>query len=372
MSIIIEFMKICGLVVEYNPFHNGHIHHINEAKRLTNADYLIAIMSGNFCQRGDISIIDKFEKTRVALEHGINLVIELPFAYTIQNASIFGTKSVEILKLFNIDYLVFGSETNNIDNLKMISETTINIDYLKEIMKTGISYPKAYSLLQGSLYPNDILAISYLKALKGTNIKPISIQRTNEYHSEEISKIASATAIRKAIKENRDYHEATPLNITNPHFNEELYPYLRNILNLNDREDLIKYHLVSEGIEKAFKDSAFKYDKYEDFINSLVNRRYTKARIQRICINILANIKSNEIKELEDDIYAFVLGFDSKGQELLHLINNEDEKIVSNFKKIPLKHRKLEWKSDLLYASLLKEEERKEFLQKVLRGPIRL
>lgn len=366
-------MNLCGIITEYNPFHNGHIYHIKEAKRLTNPDGLIAIMSGNFCQRGEISVIDKFAKTEAALKNGVNLVIELPFAFTIQNASIFGQKSVEILKLLGINYLVFGSETNNIEELNTIANSSINVDYLKEIMKTGVSYPKAYGLLNGSLYPNDILAISYLKAISNSDIKPISIQRTNEYHSIDINSISSATAIRKALKNNDEsYKVATPLIVDDPHFNDELYPYLRNVLLLSDIEELRNYHLVNEGIEKSFKDSAFKYNNYDDFINSLTSKRYTKARIQRTLISIMTHTTKKEIEDAKNTLYARVLGFDDIGRKILHELNHDDVPIISNFKTIPVEHRILEWKSSLLYSSLFSEEKRQLLLKKELQGPIRL
>ena len=197
-------MNISGIIVEYNPFHNGHLYHLNKTKELTNPDLIIAITSGNFTQRGEISIINKFDKTKAALEHGVDLVAELPYIYTLQNSSVFGKRSVELLNKLGINNLVFGSETNNLEELKDFASYNIEIDYLKEIMDKGNSFPKAYGLLAGSLYPNDILGISYLRALEDTNINPYLIQRTNSYHSDELEEIASAKAIRLAIKDNKD------------------------------------------------------------------------------------------------------------------------------------------------------------------------
>ena len=111
-------MNISGIIVEYNPFHNGHLYHLNKTKELTNPDLIIAITSGNFTQRGEISIINKFDKTMAALEHGIDLVVELPYIYTLQNSSVFGKRSVELLNKLGINNLVFGSETNNLEELK--------------------------------------------------------------------------------------------------------------------------------------------------------------------------------------------------------------------------------------------------------------
>lgn len=364
-------MNLCGIIVEYNPLHNGHLKHIKAARELSNADCLIAVMSGNFTQRGEVSIIDKFEKTKAALDNGVNIVIELPFPYTCQNASVFGEKSIEILKILKVNHVVFGSETNDLENLKMIADTSINIDYLKEIMKTGVSYPKAYSLLQGSLYSNDILAIAYLKALKGSDITPHSILRTNFYHDITLDRIASAKAIRQAIKAgNNDYTIATPLIIKEPHFTDELYPYLRTSLLLSDRQELQSYHLVNEGIEKALIKSALTYDNYDDFINSLVSKRYTKARIQRTVLQIMLHNQKTTMEKLERMNYVRVLGFDSIGQQVLHELKKQEVPIISHFKKIPQSYRDIEWKSDLLYASLLSENKRRSFLKQELCAPI--
>ena len=157
-------MNVTGIIVEYNPFHNGHIYHINKAKEITNADLLIAVCSGNYVQRGEPSIINKFDKTRAALQHGVDLVVELPYIFTVQNASVFGQKSVEILNNLKVNSIVFGSECNNLEELNNFASHSINIDHLKEELDKGNSYPKSYGLLAGSLYPNDILAVSYLKA----------------------------------------------------------------------------------------------------------------------------------------------------------------------------------------------------------------
>lgn len=362
-------MEISGIIVEYNPFHNGHIYHINKTKEITKPDLLIAITSGNFTQRGEISIINKFEKTKAALDHGIDLVVELPYIYTIQNASIFGKRSIEILNKLKVNNIVFGSETGNLEELKEFANLNIKIDYLKELLDKGNSYPKAYGLLSSALYPNDILAVSYLKAIKDTNIKPFLIKRTNMYHGEEIEEIASAKAIRKAIKENKDYKLATPLTINNPLFNDDLYPYLRRLLITSNKNDLNKIFLVSEGIENLLIKNAYLYDNYNDFINASINRRYTKARIQRILLNILNQIKKEDLPKEESISYIRVLGFNKKGQEYLKQFReNENFKIVTQFKNIPQDYKDIEWKVANNYALYTKNY--KEYIKQELKGPI--
>lgn len=360
-------MKISGIIVEYNPFHNGHKYHIDKTKELTSPDLLIAISTGNYNQRGDLSIINKFDKAKVALENGIDLVIELPYIYTTQNAYIYGSKAVELLNKLNTNYLVFGSETNNLEELKKYAELEVDVTRLKELMHDGNSYPKAYGLLAGSLYPNDILAVTYLKALKGTNIKPISIQRTNNYHSNDIDIISSASAIRKAIKENKDYHNSTPININEAVYIDDLYPYLRNILFTTSSIDLSKIFLVDEGIENLLKDNAIKYDNYTDFLENSISRRYTKSRIQRILLHIINNIKKEDILNLPELNYIRVLGFNNKGQEYLKQIKN-DIKVVTTFKNIPEPYKSIEWKTNLIYASLLKDSN--AYIKRELQEPV--
>lgn len=360
-------MKVTGIIVEYNPFHNGHLYHIEQAKKLTDPDLLIAVTSGNYNQRGDLSIINKFQKTKAALEHGVDLVVELPYIYTTQNAYVFGSKAVEILNKLKTNYLVFGSETNNLEELKKYAQLEVDVTRLKELMHDGSSYPKAYGLLSSSLYANDMLAVAYLKALAKTKIEPISIQRTNDYHSEDLNIISSATAIRKAIKDGKDVSSATPIEIKEPIFNEMLYPYLRNILFTTQAKSLSEIFLVSEGIENMLKENAIKYDNYYDFINNSISRRYTKARIQRVILQIVNNITKQDVKNLPSMDYIRVLGFNSKGQELLKQLK-EDVNIVTQFKNIPTAYKDIEWKTSLVYANLLKDSQ--DYIKQELKGPI--
>ena len=360
-------MKVTGIIVEYNPFHNGHLYHINKAKELTNSDVLVAVTSGNYNQRGDISIINKYDKTKAALDNGVDLVVELPYIYTTQSAYVFGSKAVEILHKLKTNYLVFGSETNNLEELKKYAELEVDVTRLKQLMHDGNSYPKSYGLLSSYLYPNDMLAVTYLKALKNTNIEPISIQRTNDYLGKEIDIISSATAIRNAIKNNIDVSLTTPITISDPVFNEDLYKYLRNILFTRTTKELSELFLVSEGIENLLKDNAIKYDNYNDFINNTVSRRYTKSRIQRVLLQIANNISSNEVKNLPEMNYIRVLGFNKKGQELLKKIK-EDVNIVTQFKNIPDAYKNIEWRTSLVYSSLLKDSN--AYIKQELKGPI--
>ena len=360
-------MIITGIIAEYNPFHNGHLYHINKTKELTNPDLLVCVCTGNYNQRGDISIINKFDKAKLALENGVDLIVELPYIYTVQNGYVFGSKAVELLKLLKVNNIVFGSETNNLEELKKYSELEVDVTRLKQLMHDGNSFPKAYGLLSASLYPNDMLAVTYLKALKDSNITPYSIQRTNSYHSKQLDIICSATAIRNAIKEKRDIADTTSAIINEPVFIDDLYPFLRNILFTMDSKDLANIFLVSEGIENMLKENAIKYDNYPDFINACVSRRYTKSRIQRILLHIINQIKKQDVENLKELDYIRVLGFNSKGQKYLKEIKDEVN-IVTQFKNIPNPYKDIEWKVNLTYSNLLTKPN--QYIKRELQEPI--
>ena len=362
-------MKITGIIIEHNPFHHGHKYHIEETIRLTKPDILVAIMTGNYNQRGDLSIIDKFEKTKIALDNGIDLIIELPYVYTMQNAYIYGSKAIKLLNEINCNYLVFGSETNNLDELKQYASLEIDVTRLKELLRQGNSFPKAYGLLAGALYPNDILAVAYLKEIQNTNIIPLSIQRTSNYKEDKISIDTSASAIRKAILNNEDYHEGTDIRIDHPVFLKDLYPFIQNKLFTSNKEELKKIFMVDEGIENLLIKNAYKYFDFEDFINNTISRRYTRSKIQRTLIHIINNITKDDINNLKEDNYLRILGFNNKGRKLLNkLKEDENKKIITQFKNIPSPYKEIEWKINLVYASLLKDPE--AYLKKELKGPI--
>ena len=360
-------MKSTGIIVEYNPFHNGHLHHIEEARRITDPDVLIACMSGDFNQRGDVSIVNKYEKCKAALKHGVDLVVELPYIFTVQDARVFGKRSVALLSSLGISDLVFGSETGNLEELKKFAELEIDVTRLKQLMHDGHSYPRSYGLLAGSLYPNDILAVSYLKALKDTSINPVCIPRIGDYKSEELGVIASATALRKAIREHRDVSEATPVEIDEPIFNEDLYPYLRRLLFTMDARELSDIFLVSEGIESLLKQNALEYSNYEDFMSASISRRYTRARIQRILLHLACHITKKDAEGIGDPDYVRVLGFNEKGRRFLSE-NKKKNRIVTLFKNIPEPYKNIEWKSGLLYASLLSDPD--AYIRRLLQEPV--
>lgn len=368
-------MKITGIVTEYNPFHNGHQYHIEQTRKLTEPDVLIAVMSGHFVQRGEPAICDKWKRTEIALNHGVDLVIELPIAFATQSAQTFAYKSVEILALAQVSDIVFGSESNDLETIQEIAQLNINIDGLKESMRSGHSYPKAIGLLSGEYDPNDILGIGYCKAANHFNITPHTIQRTNSYHSVETDNpIASATAIRKALKNHQSIAHMTPM-----HFLEDqsvypdwqlYYPLLKHLLLTLPKAYLQEVFLVSEGIESHMIKQAILVDDANDFINACVNRRYSKARIQRTMVQLLLHHTKKNIKELPPIDTLRVLGFNQQGLRALQMYKEKEIRVASRFNQIPLPYRQMEHKATQVYASVFDSKEKDRIISRESQGPV--
>ena len=264
-------MKI-GIICEYNPFHNGHIYHINKIKELYPDSTIILVVDSYFTERGDISVLDKFAKTEIALANNVDLVIELPFAFATQSADIFAKGAISILNKLNVDLVVFGSESNDIEGLKKAAAIQINNDsydsLVKSYLQSGSNYPtalaKALDYFNQDKFdtPNDLLGISYIKAIMVTNskIKPLTIQRTNDYHDLTLTNISSASAIRNAINDKNDISNSVP-SITKNFIRyvdeKKCFNYLKFKI-ISDLDYLNQYQTVDEGIENRIK--KFIYD----------------------------------------------------------------------------------------------------------------
>ena len=341
-------MKVCGIVVEYNPFHNGHVYHIEQARKLTNCDILIAIMSPTFMQRGEPAIINKFDRTKYALEHNIDLVVELPSIYAMQSANYFAYGALKLLNELKIDYLVFGSENNQLDTLIKAAKISLDAEYqakVKEYLQDGQRYAIACNQafndynIDSIKLSNDILGLAYLQEIYQHNyqITPLSIQRTNEYLSLDTSdEIVSATAIRNALNNNEDITKLTPIA-------SELTNKQAELVHLDDFFDLLKYQLTiysneqlqeikgfEEGLECLFKKYINQAETMSDFINFVSSKRYPKTRIQRTIVYLICNIKKYDLNVEVD--YLRILGMNNKGQVYLKDIKNKtDYKIITSF-----------------------------------------
>ncbi|MEG2893180.1 MAG: nucleotidyltransferase [Clostridium sp.] len=349
-------MKVCGIVVEYNPMHNGHVYHIENTKKVTNATHIVAVMSGNFVQRGEPSIINKWAKTQMALQNGVDLVIELPLLNSISSAEGFCSSAIEILDSLNIvDSICFGSEEGNIQNLldvaNILSEEPEDFKvYLHKFLDEGLSFPKARQLAISDYYKNilkspleesmlnlsnNILSIEYLKKLIKLNskIKPYTIKRiSNDYKDESLSgSISSATSIRNNVDALYLLKDSMPNNNYKIFLNE--IENKNAPITLNDYSNIILYKLrssslefikslvdVSEGLEYKIKKSCENSSTVNELIDNIVSKRYSKTRIQRILLYALFNITKDVYKEHSKISYIRVLGFNDKGRDILKKI----------------------------------------------------
>jgi predicted nucleotidyltransferase len=380
-------MKATGIVVEYNPFHNGHKLHMIEAKK--NGDLVIAVMSGNFLQRGEPAIYNKWTRAEMALENGVDIVVELPVFYANQSAESFAYGSIDILDRLGVETIVFGSESSDLEKLKKIANLQIDEknllnEKIKEQLDSGISYPNAINNVieellgeKDILKPNDILGIEYIKAIRKLNssIEPQLIERKSVgYHDKAIvGELASATLIREKIKDNKEKEikklmpkESFSL-LGNPIYLEDFYLLLRYEI-LNNYESLKFIADMEIGLENRIFEMATKYEKFDDFYKNLMTKRYTNGRIQRVLIHILLKIDRKIIEKTKDGVgYVKILGFSRKGAKYLKenkenfrikplsglknvsLILNEEERELLNF----------EIKCDRIYNIISPHEERK-------------
>lgn len=369
-------MKITGLITEYNPLHNGHIYHITKSKQITDADAIICVMSGNFVQRGIPAIIDKWERTKLALLAGVDLVIELPAIYALSSAEFFAFGSVSLLNSLGIvDNICFGSECNDIGLLYKIAEILAKEPekyrlLLKEHLSRGKAYPKARSLslieylknedinygneeLETILNSsNNILGIEYVKSLINLNsrIKAFTIKRVGaEYNSNELKDtFSSATSIRNYLEKSNDlsvlekqvpefcFNELKDL-IKNGYdfaFSSKMMPFLKykafyvpeQIKNLPD---------VSEGLESKIIKSIVEAKSFDDIIDLSKSKRYAYTRISRILCQYFAGFERYETKSLRrcPAPYSRILGFNEKGKYILKMAKIDSE--IPEIIKIP-------------------------------------
>ncbi len=329
-------MNIIGIVAEYNPFHNGHIYQINKIKEKYKDSLIIVCMSSSFTQRGELSILNKFDKTKIALENGIDIVIELPYIFSTQSSDIFASKSIKLLNELKIDTLCFGSETDNINEIIESAKTQLyNKEFnsiVKEYMSSGINYPTALNNALKDLNcssinsPNDLLALSYIKEILKNNYKIdiFNIKRTNDYHDIlSNDKIVSASNIRNKILNKESFKDQVPLNVyellKNKNINSKYFEYLK--YKIISEKDLNKYLDVDEGLSTRIKTCINSSNNLEELIQNIKTKRYTYNKISRMLNHILCSLEKDENNI--DIEYIRILGFSKKGQEYLNSIKKE-------------------------------------------------
>lgn len=363
--------RVLGIIAEYNPFHNGHLYHLQQSKKEANCDYTICVISGNFVQRGESSLVNKWVKAQMALESGADLVLELPTIYSISSAENFAEGGIKLLDSLGIvNVLSFGSETSDMAVLNefanvLYSQPKEYLSLLNHELGTGISYPKArenailmylndirrYANVLSA--PNNILGIEYLKALKKqrSNIQPLNIVRKDVgYHEDSIhNHMASASFIRKMVRNNKIAQLSEIMPSSSFSLLEEEVKKGNIVSDLSRYEKIIIYNLrkmttkeisqipdVTEGLENAIKQAACSCNSISEFMNIVKCKRYTETRIKRILLYALLNITKKEMELSKRVIpYIRVLGFNQNGKQLLSGIATTNPKlpIITSVKK---------------------------------------
>lgn len=333
-------MKSLGLIVEYNPMHLGHLYHLQHAKKITQSEVTIAVMSGSVVQRGDFSILDKFIKTEVALKSGVDLVVELPSFFVLQAADYFAKAAVDLLAALKITDLVFGSESGDIDGLTRLENHMREDRFevaLKQALDSGLSYPDAMQTavldesLKSLLTPNNTLGISYLKALRPyPTIRVQTMKREKRMYYDAFddhTTIQSATALRQQIAQGANI-DAYVVEALKPYLKsltplqaEALYPVFIGQLKMMTKTRFQTVFGFHEGLENRFLKST-QEDDYFDFLESVKTPRYTYAHLQRAMMHsLLSTPKEFELEKTPP--YIRLLGMTDKGQAYLHQIKKD-------------------------------------------------
>ena len=354
-------MKVAAIIAEYNPLHNGHEFQIKRARQLTGADFIIIVMSGDFTQRGVPAVIDKYQRTKMALNAGADLVIEMPLYYSCSSAEYFASGAINLLKgLGVVDYLVFGSECGDIKILTDIADVLINhkqeiSGVIHGLVKEGLSYPIArvraveeaipnsYEHVEAMNFPNNILGFEYIRALKQfeSSIIPVTNLRIGAgYHDRMMDNpICSSLAIRSSLEETNELEHVRsqiPFHVykileeqygkTFPVLNKDISSILKYKLLLDEGKGYEEYLDISPDFSAKIIKNLNKYESYSQFCDLLKSKDITYVRVARNLLHILLNIKKESMKKYKEEGYIFyarMLGFKKSSNELLSALKSE-------------------------------------------------
>lgn len=335
-------MKISGIICEYNPFHNGHLYHIQKTRE-NGATHLVGVMSGNFVQRGDIAVLNKLERAKTAVNAGMDLIIELPVAYSLAPAELYARCAVFLLRSLGcVDELSFGSESGDLNALSAAVKATVTcakLPKLQELLKNGISYPVALRSLVAEQFgettakvldgPNNLLAIEYLKALifLGAKMTPFTVARRTAMHDsleQNTSSLASASFIRHCIEDGSDYEDFIPEQSLQTICNAARTGSLARLSNLervllyklrmSTPEEIAQVPEVGQGLESRIY-SAKNAGSLEELFCAIKTKRYPMARIRRILMNHLIGVTKQDIQNPPP--YGRILAINERGCEIL-------------------------------------------------------
>ncbi|WP_078381004.1 nucleotidyltransferase [Sutcliffiella halmapala] len=404
-------MRSLGVIVEYNPFHNGHMFHLEQSKQTTEADVVIAVMSGQFLQRGEPALVSKWTRTKMALVNGIDIVVELPYAFATQKAEIFASGSISILSGLNCDTVCFGSEQGNIQDFEntvaLMKAKKNDYDHLvQKYSQQGYSFPKASSLAFKELtqteqvldltQPNNILGYHYVKAIheQESSLQAFTVERTNAgYHDPKFNdtSIASATSIRKALFENNGNIEKVQHYVPEGtyqllshyqksasgfHCWEDYFKLLKYRVLCSTPSDLAEIYEVEEGLEYRLQQSMKESKTFQEFMTLLKTKRYTWTRLQRMCTHLLTNTKKEIMVSTsanKKSEYIRLLGMSQKGQAYLKQIKKDvGLPLLSKVSSMDNKMLDMDIRATNTYAMKFAEPARSEWMQlEYTRPPIR-
>ena len=361
-------MASVGIIAEYNPLHNGHIYQIQEIKKRYPNDTIIIAMSGNFTQRGEPAIINKWSRAQLAIEAGADLVVEIPYHFATQSADYFSYAGITLLEQLKVEKLIFGSESNNLDSITGIAKAELKDDNFDKLVKIyskfGYNYPTALSLalkdLTGKIIdtPNDILGITYIKTILKYKykIKPESIKRINNYNNKELTgKLSSATAIRENIDNLDKIKETVPdptlkqLTKETLHKKEDYFKFLK--YKIITEQHLEQYHLVEKDLAVKLKKEILCVSSYEELIQKVKSKHQTYSKISRALLQILCNYKKEDAQKNQQLAYIRLLAFNTKGKEYLNRYKKEITlPIISKISKNKNKMLELELNTTKIYT----------------------
>ncbi len=363
-------MKVVGIIAEFNPFHNGHMYLFNKTKKMFPDAIYVLIMSGNFTQRGEPSILDKKSKTEIALKAGFDLVVELPFPFATASSDVFADGVIKLAHTLGVTDLVFGSESDDLTYLEEMADVELydkSFDSLVRVyLASGLNYPSARSQAFTDItgksisLPNDILASSYLKAIKKNNysITAHSIKRTNDYNSNQLEEnISSASSIRKALIDGNNIAAQVP---------DFVIPYLDGIkgkiITSDDYFKYLKYKLITDNNDNSYpsldrnllnklKKNVTKVTSYDELINSVKTKNITYRKIARGLLYYLCDFTTDARNKMSDITYIRILGISSNGRIYLNKIKkNCSLPIISKFTREKDDTLAFEYKTTVIYS----------------------
>lgn len=377
---MVKNMKV-GVVAEFNPFHNGHQYQIDKINEM-NPTIKIVVVSGNFVQRGELSILNKFEKAFIAVENGYDLVVELPCYYSIQNAEVFGIFSTKILEKLGVELQVFGVENDDLKTFVKVIELQKTETYslkLKELQKKGFSYTSSHQKILEELgyenwyKSNNILAISYIKSIieNSMKLRYYPIKRKNvDYNDDKIlGNIASASFIRENYNK-QDVNKLIPSNtkevlesknIDFENIEDRIFELFKYMFNVKSKNEIIKVYDYNDSIYNRIKKNLVA-NSSKEFFRKIVSRNISKNRVKRLMLNLLLDIQNEDIDKEADIEYIRVLAMNNNGRNYIKYLKEKNITIFVNWKDIEknyVSHKiKIEKNAFLLYELLKKEKEK--------------